>query len=155
MTPPKTGALRLAATRTSAAVLLALNGDSYCDVDIAALLADYATNVGRPLVVLSHQDDTSQYGRVECGPNGSILGFHEKQEGAGPGWINAGIYVLDWTRLLHLPAARPVSVEREAFPGWVPDLRGFPCRGVFLDVGTPESYAKAATFFAGLSEGRR
>ncbi|MFM9058232.1 MAG: sugar phosphate nucleotidyltransferase [Planctomycetaceae bacterium] len=135
--------------------MLALNGDSYCDVDIAALLADYATNVGRPLVVLSRQDDTSRYGRVVCGPDGSILGFHEKQKGAGPGWINAGICVLDRARLLDLPAARPVSIEREAFPAWVHDLRGFPCRGAFLEVGRPESYAKAETVFAGLSEGRR
>ncbi|MGB8852062.1 MAG: nucleotidyltransferase family protein [Pirellulales bacterium] len=144
------GALRLAATRATSGVILALNGDSYCDVDLSAVHTDYKIHGGRPLIVLSHQDDTSRFGRVDCARDGSIVGFHEKQDGAGRGWINAGIYMIDRARLLDLPHDRPVSIEREAFPAWVPDLRGFPCFGAFLDVGTPESYSRAAAFFARL-----
>jgi D-glycero-alpha-D-manno-heptose 1-phosphate guanylyltransferase len=149
------GALRLAASKAGTAIVLALNGDSYCDVDLPAVFADYMCHGGRPLIVLSHQDDTKRFGRVDFCLDGSILGFREKQNGAGPGWINAGIYVLDRARLLELPADRPVSIEREAFPAWVPSLRGYPCRGAFLDVGTPESYSQAATFFARLSPSGR
>ena len=42
-----------------------------------------------------------------------------------------------------------VAVEREVFPGWAAGgrLHGFRCRGRFLDIGTPESYAEAEHFF--------
>jgi len=144
------GALRLAASRVTTRDVLALNGDSYCDVDLSDVLADYRSHARHPLLVLSHQDDTSRFGRVDIGPDDSITAFREKEEGGGPGWINAGVYVVTRERLLAIPSDRPVSLERELFPAWLGTLRGHTCRGVFLDIGTPEAYGRAAGFFASL-----
>jgi NDP-sugar pyrophosphorylase family protein len=72
----------------------------------------------------------------------------EKQEGSGPGLVNAGIYLLCRARIEAIPPGVPLSLERDVFPGWVGrGLRGLPTRGRFLDIGTPRSYAGASAFF--------
>jgi NDP-sugar pyrophosphorylase family protein len=85
-----------------------------------------------------------------------VLAFEEKGGHVGPGWINAGVYLLQRQILEEIPANRPVSLEREVFPRWIGNgLYGHPVRGKFLDIGTPESFAEAEAFFAPLAEARR
>jgi NDP-sugar pyrophosphorylase family protein len=145
------GGLRLAFNRIPTATMLVMNGDSYCGVDLTAVVVDHITHGRVPTLVLSRQADTSRFGRVERDADDRITAFREKAEAGGPGWINAGIYALDRALVAELPADRPVSLEREAFPAWIAHgLRGFPCEGAFLDIGTPDSYAAAAEFFARL-----
>jgi NDP-sugar pyrophosphorylase family protein len=48
-----------------------------------------------------------------------------------------------------VPVARPVSLEREVLPGWIGrGLYGFCNKARFVDIGNPESYARAQLFFA-------
>lgn len=148
------GGLRLAVTQVTTSTLLVMNGDSFCGVDLTAFLRDHAAHGRAPEIVLAHQPDTSRFGRVERAADGRIVAFHEKRAGSGSGWINAGIYAVDRALVAALPADRPVSLEREVFPAWIAHgLRGFPCNGEFLDIGTPESYAEAADFFAQVAQG--
>jgi NDP-sugar pyrophosphorylase family protein len=141
------GGLRLAADTLASSTLLVLNGDSYCEVDLTAFLAD-ALRGRSPALVLSQQADTSRFGRVEHGPDGRIDSFREKGDSPGAGWINAGIYALPRELVLAIPTGRPVSLEREVFPAWIGrGLRAFPSKGRFLDIGTPESYREASDFF--------
>jgi NDP-sugar pyrophosphorylase family protein len=64
------------------------------------------------------------------------------------GWISAGIYLLSHRVVESIPSGRSVSIEREVFPAWVRrGLFGHEAPGPFLDIGTPESYAKATHFF--------
>lgn len=131
------GALRLAHLEPP---VLVLNGDSYCEVDLAALPPP---NV----IVVREIPDTAASGRVEFDADYRITRFSEKGQ-SGPGWINAGIYLLNREFLDSIPAGRAVSIEREMFPAWIDrGLRAFPTRGRFLDIGTPESYAQAQGFF--------
>lgn len=142
------GGLRLAATRIDSSSLLVLNGDSFCDVDLGAFLADHLGAGRLPSMVLSRQADTTRFGRVDLTPDGRIGSFAEKGAATGAGWINAGIYAVDRRQVLTVAAGRAVSLEREVFPAWIEGgLRGFPCEGRFLDIGTPESYRQAAAFF--------
>lgn len=142
------GGLRLAADSLASPILLVLNGDSSCEVDLTAFLTDALRHGRSPALVLSRQTDTSRFGRVELAPDGRIISFREKGESAGEGWINAGIYALPRDLVMAIPAGRPVSLEREVFPDWIGQgLRAFPAEGRFLDIGTPESYAAAADFF--------
>lgn len=142
------GGLRLAADSLASPILLVLNGDSSCEVDLTAFLTDALHHGRSPALVLSRQADTSRFGRVEFAPDGRIISFREKGESAGEGWINAGIYALPRDLVMAIPAGRPVSLEREVFPDWIGQgLRAFPAEGRFLDIGTPESYAAAADFF--------
>lgn len=145
------GGLRLAIAHVATPTLLVMNGDSFCAVDLTAFVRDYVAHGRAPAIVVAHQADTARFGRVECDANGRITAFVEKSRAGGPGWINAGIYALDRGLVEGLPANRPLSLEREVFPEWIArGLRGFPCTGAFLDIGTPESYAAAENFFSRL-----
>ena len=123
-----------------ATTVIAMNGDSFCDVDLQQLTEPNT-------IVVREIPDTSASGRVEFDTHHVITRFAEKGQG-GPGWINAGIYLLNREFLDYIPTGRAVSIEREVFPAWVGrGLRAFPTHGRFLDIGTPESYAAAQRFF--------
>ena len=131
------GALRFAQLETP---VLAMNGDSYCDVDLKSLPPPNT-------IVIREIPDTAASGRVEFDSEYQVTRFTEKGQ-TGPGWINAGIYLLNREFMESIPAGRPVSIEREVFPAWAGrGLQAFPTRGRFLDIGTPESYSAAQEFF--------
>ena len=71
---------------------------------------------------------------------------------AGPGLISAGIYLMSRNLITRIPGATPVSLEREVFPRWVGHgLYGFETESRFMDIGTPDAFAGAGSFFAGLA----
>jgi NDP-sugar pyrophosphorylase family protein len=94
-------------------------------------------------------DDAGRYGRVETGDGGRVTRFAEKQQIGEPGWINAGVYLVQRRLVEEIVSGRAVSLERELLPTWLGSkaVFGFRAEGPFLDIGTPESYAGAAAFF--------
>jgi NDP-sugar pyrophosphorylase family protein len=99
-------------------------------------------------ILLVEVSDTGRFGWVEIDAGGAIQEFLEKGRKRGPGWINAGIYLLDRSLLRTIPPNQKVSLEQESFPAWVGQgLYGFRSHGRFVDIGTPESFASAQEFF--------
>jgi NDP-sugar pyrophosphorylase family protein len=142
------GALRQALPLLEGERAMVMNGDSACDADLAAAWAWHAAARSEATLLLAEVPDTERYGRVDVDASGAVCRFVEKLEGAGPGWINAGIYLLARARIAGLPDRSPLSLERDVFPGWVGrGLHGYRARGRFLDIGTPRSYAGALAFF--------
>ena len=143
------GALRHAFLHFYSDPVLVLNGDSFCDVDLGQFLRVHQARRAPASLVLAEVPDTRRFGRVSVRPDGRVEQFLEKSDTAGPGWINAGIYLLSRHQIANIPTGRPVSLERELLPQWLPHgLFGFPSHGRFLDIGTPESFAQAGDFFA-------
>ena len=140
------GAPRLALAHLTAPMVLLLNGDSYCDVDLAAFRRSHRAGTS---VVLTRVADASRFGRVRLGADDRVVGFEEKGAARGRAWVNAGVYLIDRALIEEVPPARPVSLEHDLLPGWVAGrrVRGYRCSGRFLDIGTPPSYAEAADFF--------
>lgn len=131
--------------------LLVLNGDSFCSPDLGAFFQAFEESGAAAGIVLREMDETSRYGRVDLTEHGRVTSFLEKGVQAGPGWINAGVYLLRRPLLEPLPAGLPASVERDHFPNWIGQgILGFRYSGPFLDIGTPESYAEAESFFSTL-----
>jgi D-glycero-D-manno-heptose 1,7-bisphosphate phosphatase len=121
---------------------LLANGDSYFDFNLRALAPGGAGDVvGR--LALRRVPDMSRYGAVELSDD-RIVAFREKgTEPAGPGLINAGVYLLGRDVI---PALKlPCSIETEVFPELARRglLRGKAFDGYFLDMGLPETYAQA------------
>jgi D-glycero-alpha-D-manno-heptose 1-phosphate guanylyltransferase len=142
------GALRLALPLLAGPSAMVLNGDSYCDADLAAAWAEHRARRAPATLVLVEMADTSRYGRVEVDAEGVIRRFTEKQESSTPGWINAGIYLLERARIEAIPSDRALSFERDVLPGWIgAGLRGHRTRARFIDIGTPQSYSAASRFF--------
>jgi len=143
------GAIGLALAAVPTDAVMVLNGDSYIDVDFAAL-RQWLDRRRPPLAMVVKQlPDTARYGRVELAADGQVLSFVEKGVSNGPGYINGGFYLASRGLLRSLPSSQPVSLERD----WLPlhtdgRLYGWPTCGDFIDIGTPESFAATATFFS-------
>lgn len=143
------GALRLALPLIACEAFIAMNGDSFCEVNVADLWVWHHARQANATLVLTPKSDTARYGRVSLSADGTISGFEEKGSTVGAGWVNAGIYVFDSEMVRAIPPGRAVSLEHEVFPGWIGQrLYGYQSWGRFLDIGTPESYAHADALLA-------
>jgi NDP-sugar pyrophosphorylase family protein len=142
------GALRQAFSLFLTEQVLILNGDSFCDANLRALALIHRLRKARATILLAEVSDAKRFGWVEVDAGGAVRAFLEKGGESGPGWINAGIYLVDRSLLQTIPPERRVSLEQESLPAWVGHgLYGFRSNGRFVDIGTPESLALAQQFF--------
>jgi D-glycero-alpha-D-manno-heptose 1-phosphate guanylyltransferase len=142
------GAIRLALAQVTEDAALVLNGDTFLDADYAAMMRFHAARfheAGGAAVTLAviHRDDVSRYGGVTI-EGERVVGFEEKGR-SGPGYINAGTYVL--ARNLAWPPTlkEKFSIELDFFMPEIARLRpaAFIVDGYFLDIGIPEDYDRA------------
>ena len=147
------GALRLALPLFNSNPVLVMNGDSYCDANIREFCFWHGRRQANATLLLTKIFDTERFGQVKVDVDGKVTDFKEKSRGQGPGWINAGIYLLNRDLLEEIPVNRAVSLETEIFPSWIGrGLYGFQSEARFMDIGTPEAYSSAQSFFTtGLS----
>jgi mannose-1-phosphate guanylyltransferase len=90
--------------------------------------------------------DARPYGLVTLDEEGRVQEFTEKPTEAVPGLVNAGTYVLEPNAIQGVPRDRPVSIEREIFPGLIASsamVQAFVSRDYWMDLGTPEKYLQA------------
>lgn len=144
------GALRLAWTQfQSPEPWLVMNGDSYLELNIAHFrrrVDESACIAGIASICVM---DGNRFGALRYSPEGRVTAFEEKSESPGPTWINGGIYLLSPRFLEGLPDLTPLSLERDVFPVRLDaGVLAYPCEGGFIDIGLPESFAQAQTFFA-------
>ena len=142
------GAVRWALAKLAAPTILLLNGDSYCAVDYAAFRNFHERAAAQVSLVLARVSGATRFGNVLADNHGRVKCFAEKAA-VSADWINAGIYLLQRSLLEEIPVGQHLSLEHKMFPEWVRRGRvfGFRCSGRFLDIGTPEVYAEAASFF--------
>lgn len=124
-----------------------LNGDSICGGDLKTLIGKHRSSGPGLTLALIEVPDTSRYGRTVLDASGRIVEFTEKAASAGPGLINAGIYVID-RDVLEPWSGETLSMERDILPRAVRQgfVRGVELSGPFIDIGLPETYAAAAEF---------
>jgi D-glycero-alpha-D-manno-heptose 1-phosphate guanylyltransferase len=91
--------------------------------------------------------DVSRYGALDI-EGGVIQGFQEKGR-TGPGYINAGAYLLSAGVMQSIPAREPFSFEQQLLVPQVQQLRprAFLTEGRFIDIGIPEDYDRAQRLF--------
>lgn len=143
------GALRLARPLFHSDPVLVMNGDSYCHANLQALLDWHVARNAQASLLLTEVPDTKRYGGVWTKKDGLVSRFTEKGHEGGPGWINAGIYALSHCFVEAIPCDRAISLEHDIFPAWIGrGLYGYRDAGPFLDIGIPEAYAEASSFFA-------
>ena len=156
------GAIAQAAEYLDGDAAVVLNADILSDIDINRLVETHRA-AGRPATITGHAvTDPSRYGLLKVAGD-AITGFVEKPDPSGAGlqtreggpegpphldkpYINAGMYVLEPEVIAGIPNDRAVSIERETFPQLIADrgaLTLFPHNGLWLDVGTFESYFAA------------
>jgi NDP-sugar pyrophosphorylase family protein len=146
------GSLRLALPLLRSGPVLVMNGDSFCDVDLRDFLRRHEEHRGFGSIVLAEVPDTSRFGRVRIEPDNRVTSFVEKDKdhAGNAGLVNAGVYLFN--AFPGVPGdIRPASLEKDLLPAWIGSgLYGYVARGVFIDIGTPETYAHAAAMLAGV-----
>lgn len=138
------GALRLAAGEVDGPALVA-NGDTLGDADPWRLERDRWERGALGAVALYRVGDARARGRVECGDDGRITAFVEKDEShTGEAWVNGGLYAFGPELWRELPEGAS-SLERDTLPRLAAAGRliGVRCDGRFWDIGTPEDHARA------------
>jgi mannose-1-phosphate guanylyltransferase len=123
-----------------------VNGDILTDLDLSELLAFHRDREAVATIALVRVTDARPFGLVEHDDAGRVLEFREKPAEPVPGSVNAGTYVLEPHAVAGVTAGRPVSVEREVFPGLIAanePVFGTSSDAYWRDLGTPEQYLRA------------
>lgn len=148
------GAVKQALTKCEGGWVFVMNGDTWLDVDFAAMEAvanDAPENV-KAVIAVKRMRDFERYGTVDVKEDGMIAAFHEKKPCAD-GLINAGVYLIRRDALVNMP--RKFSLESDWFERVVGagELMVSECAGGFIDIGVPEDYELAQTMLAPLARG--
>jgi D-glycero-alpha-D-manno-heptose 1-phosphate guanylyltransferase len=122
---------------------LVMNGDSFMEMDFRQLICFHRKSGGIATMAVFRTRNEMRYGTVQVRPDGVVSGFAEKTNADPNGLVNAGVYVFNRRILEHIPEG-PSSLERDVFPKLLTQgVYAFEQRGVFIDIGTPEDYARA------------
>jgi len=127
--------------------VVVLNGDILGAHDLAAQVAAHRERQADVTLHLVEVADPSAFGCVPTDRTGLVTGFLEKTADPVSRQVNAGCYVFDRRVVDEIPSGRPVSVEREIFPGLVAAgrrLLGVLDDAYWLDVGTPEALVRGS-----------
>jgi NDP-sugar pyrophosphorylase family protein len=145
------GAIRFARPHLRSDPVLIMNGDSFADADLCALVGHHRRARAKATLLCAEVDDAGRYGRVEIDNEGRIRGFIEKDpDFHGPSSISAGVYLFSAALLDEIAKGEAASLEREVF-GIAPagSFDAFAGRFAFIDIGTPESLKTAERVIGG------
>lgn len=142
------GAIQLAARQCNGSEFFVLNGDSYVAVDYARMLDAHHEMKAKLTVCAVEVNDAGRYGSLLLNGH-QIIGFSEKGV-AGPGLINAGVYLLQGDVLDNLGLPDVFSFEKDVLESGVSKVQpmAYVARGAFIDIGIPEDYLRAQDLFA-------
>ncbi len=131
---------------------LVMNGDSFMEIDFQKLFNYHVSCGGIASMAVLRMKNEMRYGTVQMSASGRVSGFTEKSAGGSHGFVNAGIYVFNRRIFDHIPDG-PWSLERDIFPN-ILELGVYASeqQGVFIDIGTPEDYARAQELSKRLDE---
>ena len=139
------GAIRLARHRLQSDPALIINGDSFVDANLCQFLAHHRRAGADATLLCTEVDDAGRYGRVVLNQAGRIKGFMEKDpdfRGSSP--VSAGVYLFSRQFLDTIAGSGGASLERDVF-ACAPSgsLAAYTGRFEFIDIGTPETLARA------------
>ena len=142
------GAIRNVLDQLSAPTVMIFNGDILSGVDLAGLVETHRRAAADVTLHLVKVDDPRAFGCVPTDADGRVVEFLEKTPDPPTDQINAGCYVFRREVIEQIPVGRPVSVERETFPGLLAAgavVAGHVDSSYWLDLGTPAAFVKGSS----------
>ena len=132
-----------------------MNGDSFLQVDFGLLIRFHRERGGCASIAVRRVPDTARYGTVHVDEQNRVIRFNEKMGIPEPGIINGGVYLFNREVLEQIPEG-PSSLEKDVLPGLLKDkVFAVEQDGMFIDIGTPEDYARAQALYQSLSQAAR
>ena len=138
------GGIKLALTKATSENVMVLNGDTFFDVDVNALVMNHLHSKKDITLALKPMENFERYGNVILDENGNVVEFQEKKFCA-KGQINGGVYVMKRENDMMDGLPEKFSFETEVLQkqAKILNINGFVCDSYFIDIGIPEDYAKA------------
>jgi mannose-1-phosphate guanylyltransferase len=127
--------------------VVVFNGDILSGVDVRAVVGEHRAAGADATLHLVRVPDPTAFGCVPTDAEGRVLAFLEKTLTPPTDQVNAGCYVFRRDVLDAIPGGRPVSVERETFPGLLESGRRLQAHvesSYWLDLGTPASFVRGS-----------
>jgi mannose-1-phosphate guanylyltransferase len=127
--------------------VVVLNSDILTGHDLGAQVDLHTKTDAAVTLHLVEVQDPSRYGCVPTDDSGRVTAFLEKTPNPVTNRINAGCYVFRRDVIGQIPPGRPVSVERETFPGLIEAgelVMGYHESAYWLDVGTPQTFVRGS-----------
>ena len=110
------GAIKNAEAFVRSPRFLALNGDSFCRLDIQKMVAFHCEHKALATIALTRVKDSREFGAIKIDDEMRITSFKEKDAGEGSLLINAGIYCFEKEIFPLMPPAKAFSIEHDFFP---------------------------------------
>ena len=128
---------------------LVVNGDTYLETDLNHLITSHNNKKSLATIALAVINNVGGSGLVSIQKSGKIKSFQEKPKSGRRGLVNAGYYFFTPKIFNHIPAGKRLSLEKIVFPKLVKAglIYGCAMDANFLDIGKPESYEVAKTYF--------
>jgi NDP-sugar pyrophosphorylase family protein len=147
------GAVKLAKPfLTESGDFVVMNGDSFLQLDFRQLLRFHRENDGCATIAVRRVPDAARYGTVQVDERKRVVRFSEKIGVREPGLINGGVYAFNRAVLRHIPDG-PSSLEKDILPDLLQyGVFALEQDGMFIDIGTPEDYARAQDLYHSLSD---
>lgn len=143
------GAIKNAEPLIQSNVVLVMNGDSFCNLNMLDFLNYHDSKKAFASIALVKKEKPLDCGVVRIDGNGRITGFHEKVKTNDMSLVNAGVYLFSKEVLSLIPAHKNYSLEFDLFPALVQNkaVYGFFTNQPLIDIGTPERYELAKRIF--------
>ena len=141
------GGIRNVLDRVRSDDVLVFNGDVLSGVDLAKLVETHRVGDADVTLHLTRVEDPRAFGSVPTDADGRVQAFLEKSPEPVTDQVNAGCYVFRRSVLETIPTGRPVSVERETFPGLLAAgavVLGYVDSTYWLDLGTPATFVRGS-----------
>lgn len=119
---------------------VAVNGDSFFDVDLFAMQKLHVKS-GCPITLAAREVPWAEHSGFLTINNGRLGGFREKGVKSG-GLINGGIYFIN-KEILDGVTEEKFSFEKLILEGGYCPVAVLESNGYFIDIGIPENYRKA------------
>ncbi len=120
-----------------------LNGDTFIKLNYQAMFDQFQQTQSQFSMALRSVENCSRYGKVIIEKQ-KVIQFQEKGI-ASPGYINAGVYLInpEWFSQFQLP--KKFSFENEFLFPFLHQVKptAFIAEDYFIDIGIPEDYARA------------
>ena len=146
--PLDTGGAIKFASRDLRGPFMVLNGDILSDVHFKNFSEKFKGGSEENMMAVYHTVDARSYGIIKKNKS-RIINFLEKPEGAMPGYINAGFYILHPKIFKNIKEER-FSIEKNIFPQLATQkkLGYYIHKGFWTDAGTEERLAEARRRFS-------
>lgn len=133
--------------------ILILNGDTFVEVDLKAMLQFHQTRPSSMTIALRSIEQNDRYSGVEIDENNQLIQFAERKKDSSHLLINAGVYLVkpEFFCKQRWEVGEVFSLEDHFFPEVIREknrLFGFVINGRFIDIGIPQDYKKAEQFFS-------